>query len=416
MNAEVWAQALTLGSLIAGLAWSLTAGPLRIFSRSSRDFAVFNALVLLAALSLWPGSPLDALPDAYRWVPGMALLAVAVQRLCAGVHTLMDARPAYVLSPLVWPLLVGALVATAWLDPAGDSLVLTAWGVSIWVLGVSTQQVAPSLTAQSGLAVARWVMLPLLVASLVWLWGMGESLLALSRDVSWATAAGLDGARSGLQGGPWVVVAATWCLLNASVVGMLFLKFIDKIQELSTEDEVTGALNIRSFMAMLNDERERLRRTPQVQSLLMCELDQLAGLNKQLGFAAGDAALRHITAVIGRNLRKTDRLGRTPQGELVLFLPATPAVGATLVAERVQTALKSSPLLWNGQAVGLTFSMGVSSRDSVETECETFFDLARWGVERARLEGGARVRVARLGHDQDIRITTIGELQAENPA
>jgi diguanylate cyclase (GGDEF)-like protein len=151
---------------------------------------------------------------------------------------------------------------------------------------------------------------------------------------------------------------------------------------------------MRSFMAMLANERERLRRTPQPQSLMLCDLDQYPALNQQLGFAAGDAALRHVTAVIGRTLRKTDRLGRTPEGELALFMPATPAVGATLVAERTQAAVKANPLLWNGQSVGLTLSMGLSSREGNGVPCEALLEASRQSMARARREGGGRVRVA----------------------
>jgi diguanylate cyclase (GGDEF)-like protein len=147
-------------------------------------------------------------------------------------------------------------------------------------------------------------------------------------------------------------------------------------------------------MAMLANERERLRRTPQPQSLMLCDLDQYPALNQQLGFAAGDAALRHVTAVIARTLRKTDRLGRTPEGELALFMPATPAVGATLVAERTQAAVKANPLLWNGQSVGLTLSMGLSSREGNGVPCEALLEASRQSMARARREGGGRVRVA----------------------
>jgi diguanylate cyclase (GGDEF)-like protein len=131
-----------------------------------------------------------------------------------------------------------------------------------------------------------------------------------------------------------LLLLAAWGLLNGGLAGLLLLKLVDKILELNTEDELTGALNIRSFMALLNAERDRLRRTPQPQSLLVCEVDQFHALNKQLGFAAGDAALRHVTGVLGRGLRKTDRLGRSMNAELLMFLPATPIMGAMLVAER----------------------------------------------------------------------------------
>jgi diguanylate cyclase (GGDEF)-like protein len=414
MNAVVWVQALTLVALVAALGWALMAVPLRIFSRASRDFIGFNAWVLLAALSWWSWPMWGAVPEVYRLIPGLVAMAAGVQWLSGGVHQLQDAQPAYVLSPFMWPLLAVVLGGMAWLGAPGQTLVLTSFAACIWVLGVSLQQVFPSLKAQTDMRVARWALLPFALAALTWLGGLGQALWEVMVDTGWLSAVAdvhpTQSPVAALNAHMLVTWLLALSLLNAGLVGLLFLKFIDKLRELSTEDEVTGALNMRSFMAMLHDERERMRRTPHVQSLLLCELDQLAGLNKQLGFAAGDMALRHVTAVIGRCLRKTDRLGRTAQGEFVLFLPGTPAVGGTLVADRVQTAIKSSPLLWNGQAIGLTFSMGVSSREDAEMQDDIWLDLARWGVERARLEGGSRVRVAHMGRNQDISITTAGEL------
>ena len=123
-------------------------------------------------------------------------------------------------------------------------------------------------------------------------------------------------------------------------------------------------------------------------------MDQFHALNKQLGFAAGDAALRHVTGVLGRGLRKTDRLGRSMNAELLMFLPATPIMGAMLVAERTQAAVKANPLLWNGQSVNLTLSIGVGGREDESMPSETLLDFCGQAVRRAQREGGGRIRVA----------------------
>lgn len=392
----VWVQALVLVAALGLGGWVLAAGPLRIFRRTSRDMAVFNGLVVLGALAWLPLPVLDVLPAAHRLALGLALVLAGVQWLCMALHRLHDTRHAYVLSPFMLPGLAVLLALIAWLEPSGHSLSLAALGGCVWMLGVSLQQVFPSVLALLGAQGARWALMPVGLTALVWAMGMARAAWVLvvgaepmpqPETPAVAALAVLDA---------WQLVGwwLSTALLNAALLGMVLLKLIDKIRELSTEDEVTGALNMRSFMAMLADERERLRRTPQPQSLMLCDVDQYPALNKQLGFAAGDAALRHTTAVIGRTLRKTDRLGRTPEGELVLFMPATPAIGATLVAERTQAAVKANPLLWNGQSVALSLSMGLSSRDSNAVPCVALVEASRQSMLRARREGGGRVRVA----------------------
>jgi diguanylate cyclase (GGDEF)-like protein len=247
------------------------------------------------------------------------------------------------------------------------------------------------MSAQAGTQVARWALLPFSGAALLWLVGMGHTVWAIMVS---GGAAEANGQYANLLGVPdaltWLV---TWALVNGGLVCLVMLKLVDKIRDLSTEDDLTGAMNMRTFMALLRDERERIRRVPLAQTLLVCEVDQHHELNKQLGFSAGDAALRHVTGIIGRGLRKTDRLASSMQGELLLFLTGTPAVGATLVAERMQASVKANPFLWKGQAINLSLSIGLSSREDGSMPDETLIELANQAVQRARREGGSRIRM-----------------------
>jgi len=399
MNSLVWVQTLTLGAAMAVLGWALAAGPLRISSRASREFAGFNLWVLLASASWWPWELLAPLPSTYRLALGLVLVLAGLQWLCNGLQTLHDLKPTYVTSPFMLPALAALMAGVAWLDSAGTGPWLAFFSSALWVLSITVQQAFPSLTAQGGKRVAGWSLSPLAGAGLVWLGGMaGTVLLALWAHTDAPAAVGPSQDHLAvLTGWQMVVLVASWGLLNGGLVGLLLLKLVDKIRELSTEDDLTGALNMRSFMALLNDERDRLRRTPQPQALLVFEIDQYHALNKQLGFAAGDAALRHVTGVLGRGLRKTDRLGRSLNAELLMFLPATPTMGAMLVAERTQAALKSNPLLWNGQSVNLTLSIGVGGREDGDMPSETLLEFCGHAVRRAQREGGGRIRAAQ--HD-----------------
>jgi|GEM_PF-3172760 len=397
MNALVWAQALTLGAALAVLGWALTAGPLRIFSRASREFAGFNLLVLLAGLSWWPWEALAPLPAAYRLAVGLVLVLAGLQWLCNGVQTLYDLKPTYVVSPFMLPALAVLQTVVAWLDSTGTGPWLAFFSASLWLVSVTLQQAFPSLLAAQGDAkAARWSLSPLGFAGLAWLAGMVATVV----QYVWAR----SGVAEALPAStlhlavmaPWqlALLLASWGLLNGGLAGLLLLKLVEKIRELNTEDDLTGALNMRSFMALLNAERDRLRRTPQPQALVVFEIDQFHALNKQLGFAAGDAALRHVTGVLGRGLRKTDRLGRSLNAELMMFLPATPAMGAMLVAERTQAAVKANPLLWKGQSVNLTLSIGVGVREDSDMPSETLLDFCSQAVRRAQREGGGRIRMA----------------------
>jgi diguanylate cyclase (GGDEF)-like protein len=391
MTAQVWVQALTLGSTLAALGWALTGGPLRISNRASRHFVVFNALVALGSLAWWPGPLQGLLSPAYCLTLGLVGVLSGVQWLCLGLHKLHDIKPSYVVSPFMLPFLAALMAVIAWLDASGRGALLACYSASLWMLGVTVQQGFAAMSAQAGTQAARWALLPFSGASLLWLVGMGHAVWVI---LDMGGGADAHAGTAHLLGVPdalfWLL---TWALVNGGLVCLVMLKLVDKIRDLSTEDDLTGAMNMRTFMALLRDERERIRRVPLAQTLLVCELDQHHALNKQLGFSAGDAALRHVTGIIGRGLRKTDRLASNMQGELLLFLTGTPAVGATLVAERTQASVKANPFLWKGQAINLSLSIGLSSREDGGMPDDTLIELANQAVQRARREGGARIRM-----------------------
>lgn len=392
MTAQVWVQALTLGATLAALGWALTGGPLRISNRASRHFLVANALAALGSLAWWPGPLQGVLSPGYCLTLGLVGMLAGMQWLCLGLHKLHDIKPSYVVSPFMLPFLAALLAVIAWLDTSGRGALLACYSASLWMIGVTVQQGLAAMSAQAGAQVARWALLPFSVASLWWLVGMGHAVwVTMGRDGAadaHADAASLLGTLDAL------FCLLTWALVNGGLVCLVMLKLVDKIRDLSTQDDLTGAMNMRTFMALLRDERERIRRVPLAQTLLVCEVDQYHALNKQLGFSAGDAALRHVTAIMGRGLRKTDRLASSMQGELLLFLTGTPAIGATLVAERTQAAVKADPLLWKGQAINLSLSMGLSSREDGGMPDETLIELANQAAQRARREGGARIRMS----------------------
>lgn len=389
----VWVQALALGGVIAALGWAMTAGPLRIFHRASREVVKFNVASLVAA-TLWAPWPLgEHLLASFQLAAGLMVALVGLQWLCLGLHRLYDLRESPAVSPLLWPLLFIVMAPAAWFDQSGAALHVAFFSAALWMLATTILQAYPLLMAQQGQLLARWSLVPLAFAGLLWVGGIGRSLVML---VFWFLGLVDEGAVQALQLMDPVLLAlllASWWVLNAAMVGLLMLGLVEKINDLTHEDEVTGALNLKSFVALLNDERERLVRDHQAHTLLLLEIDQLREFTRQLGFAAGDAALRHVTQVLGQRMRKTDRLGRSMHAELLMFLPLTQSPGATVVAERLQAAVRDSPFLWNGQAVSLSLSVGLAVRDTPDMDSETLVQRARHAVQRAVRDGGSRIRV-----------------------
>jgi diguanylate cyclase (GGDEF)-like protein len=392
MDVETWVQALTLASALTALAWAVAAGPLRIHSRATEKFLAFN-LLMTVGLALWWLLPVPKeVQPVYLVVAGLSLILTGLQWLGLGVHRLYDTKPTAAVEPMALLVFVVVLLGVAAYDASGRLVVMGFFVICIWVLSATVQQAYPMLKATGGVQVANWGLLTPVLVALLCFWGVGRAVwlgahLPRSHGLATSTAAQL------LDTGYVVMLFALWLMLNAAVASLLMLRLMDKVRDLTREDELTGALNIRSFVAMLNTERERQRRQTQRQVLLVCQIDQLQSLSRQLGLEAGNMALRHVTHLFVKSQRTTDRLGRSPRNEFLLFLPDASVVGAKLVADRVQTAIKSHPLLINGQPIMLSLSIGLAERHHANLSSEALLELGRHAMQQAVRDGGGCMRM-----------------------
>lgn len=130
----------------------------------------------------------------------------------------------------------------------------------------------------------------------------------------------------------------------------------------SATDPLTGAFNRRHTQALL----ETLQRTsgqspPQHIGLILLDLDFFKRINDTHGHAAGDAVLVETVKRLQGRLRQNDVVSRWGGEEFVLVLPNTPAAALPRVARNVLEAIGAAPVLFDGQAIAVTVSLGVVS-------------------------------------------------------
>lgn len=136
---------------------------------------------------------------------------------------------------------------------------------------------------------------------------------------------------------------------------------LNKVKLISETDELTGALNRRGFAIVADRLFGQAVRYQRAMSLLAIDCDNLKQVNDAHGHKAGDQLLIALVKSIQAQLRHTDVLARHGGDEFVVMLPETPAAGALDVAERIRIAVESTPLVFNGQRVKSTVSIGLAS-------------------------------------------------------
>lgn len=165
----------------------------------------------------------------------------------------------------------------------------------------------------------------------------------------------------------------------------------EALEKAATTDELTGLLNRRAMLHLLDQESRRSRRTGRPYSLVLADVDHFKAINDRFGHEVGDRALTHLADVLRATVRQPDSIARWGGEELLVFLPETDLEGARNVAEKMRVGALEKHLLL-GHEIALTLSLGVAELgpdDSFE-ECLRTADR---NLYRAKVAGRNQVVV-----------------------
>lgn len=181
-----------------------------------------------------------------------------------------------------------------------------------------------------------------------------------------ASDAWLDPDVSQVFSGGWVQsfwFAAAQAVIFFSPFGFLLMtseRLQLRLDRLASEDELTGVLNRRAFLARA---LEMLATQPadEPSAILVLDLDHFKQINDRHGHAAGDAVLRGFAQTVAMQLRPDDLFARVGGEEFWLLLPSTSIGAAMQTAERLRVLVEAADTLFGPERLRLTVSIGVSA-------------------------------------------------------
>ncbi|MCH1930059.1 sensor domain-containing diguanylate cyclase [Shewanella sp. A25] len=153
----------------------------------------------------------------------------------------------------------------------------------------------------------------------------------------------------------------------------------------SLRDELTQLSNRRCLM---NQLQELLQRADNPMfALLNIDLNGFKGVNDELGHAAGDELLKHVANLLVDNVRNSDTVARIGGDEFIVILRNLDSPKhIQAMVDKIQTAVKSHPLIWQQQPLRASLSIGFAVYDGTQTSINELLQQADTQMYQAKAE------------------------------
>ncbi len=170
----------------------------------------------------------------------------------------------------------------------------------------------------------------------------------------------------------------------------------EKMNEVSTTDELTGLHNRKYLQEALESEISRSRRYKTKVSCILFDLDYFKAVNDMYGYEWGDILLRNIAGMLDVSVRKEDVVTRYGDEEFLLILPNTSEDNAFIYAERFRRAVEKMEFIPAGEEERhpVTISGGIATfpcMENVHEDANTLIRYAEHALYNAKHRGRNKV-------------------------
>lgn len=167
-------------------------------------------------------------------------------------------------------------------------------------------------------------------------------------------------------------------------------------EDLSLKDALTGLLNRRAFLPLVEYELQRRGRFGSVASLMVADIDHFKRVNDTYGHDVGDIVLKEVAKAMRETIRGTDTLARWGGEEFIVLLPDTDEDNGFVLAEKIRRVVMDIRF---DPCPPVTISIGIARNDADESFLD-WFKKTDGALYRAK-ETGRNRTVAASGAQYD---------------
>jgi diguanylate cyclase (GGDEF)-like protein len=150
------------------------------------------------------------------------------------------------------------------------------------------------------------------------------------------------------------------------------------LEVMAATDPLTDILNRRAMLDEIKSEVARYRVSGRPFVLALGDVDDFKSINDEYGHLNGDIVLKKIAAMLGKNFRKGDLIGRWGGEEFLILLVGTNVDEAEVAIDKVRQNIEDTQIKLGDHLYSVTITFGLCEFRSGMTidECLHRADLA----------------------------------------
>ena len=166
----------------------------------------------------------------------------------------------------------------------------------------------------------------------------------------------------------------------------------ESVSSVIITDPLTGILNRKHFLTILENDHLNIEHYGKVVSMIMLDIDQFKKVNQERGNLVADQILVDLAYRIRLEFRQQDLIWRISGEEFVVLLPNTECKHAQILAERLLAQVNEYAFEIGKQKIYITITMGIACTSAnKEKSVDLLLEHASQAWSIAKKEGGNQV-------------------------
>lgn len=166
-------------------------------------------------------------------------------------------------------------------------------------------------------------------------------------------------------------------------------KEISRLEELVSIDHVTKINNKYKIKLILEEQIFISKRYERNLCFIQFSLDNSEELHQKYGENVYDEILKELIALVLKEIRLSDVIGRWSESEFCIVLPETSMIHAVMLAEKLRQKVE---LYQFDKVDGITVSFGITTLNDKD-QVETFISRAQSALHKVKESGVNKIEV-----------------------